>query len=111
MKCYLRHLNLKILIDFKSCTWAFTTWAGDYKPAENRGIFRRNIMKTDKYTSFEQLPLMLNAEQIASVLGISRANAYCLLHRKDFPTLYIGKRMVVPKDKLLEWIDENCWRK
>ena len=56
------------------------------------------------YTSLEQLPLALSAEDVAQVLGISRANAYILMHSKDFPTIKIGKRMTVPKDKLIEWI-------
>ena len=43
----------------------------------------------------------------AAVLGISRANAYTLMHSKDFPTITIGKRMIVPKDKLLAWMDER----
>ena len=60
-----------------------------------------------QYTSIEELPLTLNAAQLASALGISRSNAYDLMHAKDFPTLTIGKRMVVPKDKLLAWIDRN----
>ena len=60
------------------------------------------------YTSFDQLPLILNADQLAKVLGISRANAYVLLHSKGFPTLRIGKRMVVPKDKFLEWLEHNA---
>ena len=59
------------------------------------------------YTSFEELPLMLNADQLAQTLAISRAGAYQLMHAKDFPTLRIGKRMVVAKDKLLEWIEKN----
>ena len=60
-----------------------------------------------KYTSLDQLPVSLNADQVAAVLGISRANAYGLMHRRDFPTLVIGKRMVVPKDKLIDWIDRQ----
>jgi len=59
------------------------------------------------YTEFEQLPVILNAEQLASVLGISRAAAYQLMHSKGFPTIRIGKRMTVPKDKFLEWIEEK----
>ena len=57
--------------------------------------------------SLETLPLVLNATQVSEVLGISRAGAYNLMHREDFPTLLIGKRMLVPKDKLLAWIDRN----
>ena len=59
---------------------------------------------TTTYTSYNQLPLSLNANDIAAVLGISRANAYELMHSEGFPTLKIGKRMTVPKDKLIEWI-------
>ena len=58
------------------------------------------------YTSLEQLPLALSAEDVAQVLGISRANAYTLMHSKGFPTIKIGKRMTVPKDKLIKWIDK-----
>ena len=56
------------------------------------------------YTSLEQLPLALSADDVTQVLGISRANAYELMHSEGFPTLKIGKRMTVPKDKLIEWI-------
>ena len=56
------------------------------------------------YTSLEQLPLALSADDVAQVLGISRANAYELMHSEGFPTLKIGKRMTVPKDKFIEWI-------
>ena len=57
------------------------------------------------YTSYIQLPLSLNANDIAAVLGISRANAYTLMRAKGFPTIFIGKRMVVPRDKFIEWMD------
>ena len=60
---------------------------------------------TNLYTSIDQLPITLSAPQVAKVLGISRANAYTLMHSVGFPTLTIGKRMVVPKDKLLAWMD------
>ena len=59
---------------------------------------------TTIYTSYDQLPLMLNADEVASALGISRSNAYTLMHSKGFPVLHIGKRLVVPKDKLYEWV-------
>ena len=62
---------------------------------------------TKTYTSLDQLPLALSAEDVARVLGISRANAYVLMHSKGFPTLKIGKRMTVPKDKLIEWMEKQ----
>lgn len=60
-----------------------------------------------KYTNYEDLPLMLNAEDIQAVMNISRAGAYTLMHRADFPVIRIGKRMVVPRDKFLEWNDQH----
>ena len=59
------------------------------------------------YTSMEQLPITLSANHLAQVLGISRANAYTLMHSKGFPTIQIGKRMVVPKNKLIEWMERQ----
>jgi excisionase family DNA binding protein len=60
-----------------------------------------------RYTSLDQLPITLCAEEVSQVLGISRANAYTLMHAQDFPTIKIGKRMVVPKDKLIAWMEEQ----
>ena len=54
-----------------------------------------------KYITYDQLPLMLNAEDVQTVMNISRSGAYQLMHRVDFPTIIIGKRMVVPRDKFL----------
>ena len=54
---------------------------------------------------------MLNIVQAAAVLGISRAGAYELVHSEGFPTLKISSRIVVPKDRLREWIDANTTQK
>lgn len=59
------------------------------------------------FTSYDQLPLALSAEQVAQALNISRANAYVLMRKKGFPTLFIGKRMTVPKDLFLKWVQEQ----
>lgn len=57
--------------------------------------------------NYDNLPAVLNANQLAAALGISRAGAYQLLNTGTFPTLRIGKRLLVPKDKLVEWIEQN----
>ena len=57
--------------------------------------------------NYENLPAVLNANQLAAALGISRAGAYQLLNTGTFPTLRIGKRLLVPKDKLIDWIEQN----
>ena len=45
-----------------------------------------------------------NAVEIAQILGISRSAAYDLLHREDFPTLRIGKRLLVVASQFDEWL-------
>lgn len=64
-------------------------------------------MKESTYKSYDDLPLFLNAELVAQVLGISQAGAYDLLHNEGFPVLKIGTRMVVPKEKFRKWVEEQ----
>ena len=63
------------------------------------------------YKNYDELLLMLNVVQVAAVLGISRAGVYELVHSEGFPALKIGSRIVVPKDRLREWIDANTTQK
>ena len=58
-----------------------------------------------KYKSYDELSLMLSVPESAAVLGISRAAAYELARSKDFPSLRIGTRIVIPKDKFINWIN------
>ena len=60
-----------------------------------------------RYESYEQLPLSLNAEDVSEILNISIGKAYNLFHRADFPTIHLGKRMIVPRDRFLAWIDKQ----
>ena len=59
------------------------------------------------YHTEVQLPVYMNADQIAAYLGISRAGAYVLMHSEGFPMIRINKRMLVASKKLLEWIENN----
>ncbi len=64
-------------------------------------------MRESKYRSYDDLPLMLSAPEVAEVLGISRAGAYDLVRSAGFPHLKLGNRILVPKDKFIKWIDDN----
>ena len=64
-------------------------------------------MQESKYKSYDDLPLFLNAELVAKVLGVSPATSYELMHEDGFPTLRIGNRMVVPKEKFIQWVEEH----
>ena len=62
-------------------------------------------MKQSKYTTYDELPLFLNAEMVAKVLGISISSAYELMHEPSFPARRVGSRIVVPKEKFCQWIE------
>ena len=51
-------------------------------------------MKRSVYTNYDELPLFLNAEMVAKVLGISISSAYELMHETSFPALRVGSRRV-----------------
>ena len=62
-------------------------------------------MKRSTYTNYDELPLFLNTEMVAKVLGISISSAYELMHEASFPTLRVGSRIVVPKEKFRQWVE------
>ena len=64
-------------------------------------------MKESVYTAYEDLPLFLNAETVAKLLGISISSSYELMHEKDFPALRIGNRIVVPKEAFIRWVEQH----
>ena len=64
-------------------------------------------MKESTYKSYDELPLFLNAETVARVLGISPSSGYELMHEDGFPTLKIGNRIVVPKEQFIRWVSEH----
>ena len=61
-------------------------------------------MKKSIYKSYEELPLLLNVKQLADLLGVSDSSVYELIQENGFPSLRIGKRIVIPKEELREWI-------
>ena len=64
-------------------------------------------MRSTKFKKYEDLPLTLTAPEVGEVLGISRAAAYELVRSKSFPSMRIGTRILVPKDKFVAWINEQ----
>ena len=64
-------------------------------------------MKESVYKSYDELPLFLNSELVAKVLGVSPSSGYELMHEPDFPVLRVGSRMVVPKEKFIQWAEEQ----
>lgn len=59
-------------------------------------------------TSYDQLPIMLSAKNVANALGISESKAYELFRSKGFPVIVLGRRKLVAKDKLIEWLNKKA---
>ena len=99
-------------------------------------------MKESIYKTYDELPLFLNAETVARVLGVSPSSGYELMHvvvtnsvslaptqaaglahfvAPPLPTqtlrvcagapfflvLKVGSRLVVPKEKFVEWVSQH----
>lgn len=60
------------------------------------------------YTNIEDLPLTLNAREAAGVLRISKSKVYELAQSESFPAIRIGKRVVIPRDKLIQWMTNQA---
>lgn len=60
-----------------------------------------------EYHNYDELPLMLCAKEIAALLRISTATVYCIFSAIDFPTITIGSRKLVKKEKLFAWLEKH----
>ena len=64
-------------------------------------------MKMSVCKSYSDLPLFLNAKLVAQVLGVSISTAYEVMHEPGFPVLRVGSRMVVSKERFIQWAEER----
>ena len=61
----------------------------------------------DRYQSYEEIPLFLDAKGIVRILGVSTTTAYTMLKDPAFPAVKIGRKRLVRKEKLFEWLQER----
>lgn len=61
----------------------------------------------DNCSSWESLPLILQAKDIQMILGISKGKTYEIMNSADFPTIHLNKRMMVSRDKFFEWLNQD----
>ena len=64
-------------------------------------------MKESSYKSYDDLPLLLNSETVAKVLGVSPSSGYELMHELGFPVLRVGNRIMAPKEQFIQWVKEH----
>ena len=51
--------------------------------------------------------MVMTVEEMGNELGVSRATAYELTQRPDFPSFSVGRRVLVSRDGLFKWIEKQ----
>ena len=64
-------------------------------------------MERTIYRSFDELPAVLTAVELAAFLGVSQSGAYNLMHSEGYPTRVVGRRVMELKEELLIWCEEH----
>lgn len=54
---------------------------------------------------FNSLPEILTVGDLQSILRLSRAKCYTLVHQEDFPKVTIGRCIRIPKKGLIAWLE------
>lgn len=64
-------------------------------------------MVIDRPTSFDDLPLTLQVEELIPVLGIGRNTAYDLVRSGQIRSIRIGRQLRIPKDAVLDFLTQQ----
>jgi excisionase family DNA binding protein len=56
----------------------------------------------------EELPLLLTMKHIQDITGLSKPKVYELAHRQDFPAVFFGRAIRVPREAFLRWLDQQA---
>lgn len=51
--------------------------------------------------------LTMNVADLQQALGIGRAHAYELVNRADFPVIRLGRKILIPRDAFLKWLERQ----
>lgn len=46
---------------------------------------------------------------LQEVIPVGKNNLYNLVHSEGFPKIYIGKRIIIPKKALEEWLERTAF--
>ena len=57
--------------------------------------------------SFDDLPDFCSLEELAKLFRVSRSTAYRMAERGQIPCLRIGRRVIVSREHLRQWVDES----
>ena len=52
--------------------------------------------------------LTYSVTEAAEALGVSRPTMYELIRREGFPSLKVGNRVLISRQRLVEWVDQQA---
>ena len=50
---------------------------------------------------------MLTVKELQTKFNLGKNKAYKLVHTKGFPTIKIGKTILIPEEQLQLWVEDN----
>lgn len=51
--------------------------------------------------------IALSVAEVQKALGIGRNSVYDLVNRADFPKIRMGRKIIIPRDAFLRWLDQQ----
>ena len=60
-----------------------------------------------KYTTYEQLPLVLSIDQLTEVLEIGKNSAYDLVRCGQIRSIRVGNKIRIPKESVASFIHSS----
>lgn len=67
----------------------------------SKTVTRRNRYQEDQD---KESPIYASVEEFAREIGISRQSAYAALRKNTIPHIRLGKRYILPKAAISEWL-------
>ena len=58
---------------------------------------------------FKNYPDVVTVEQLAEMLNIGKSSAYALLQNNQIHHVKVGKKYIIPKTAVLDFIGEMCY--
>lgn len=59
------------------------------------------------FIRFDDFPDLMTVEDLKKLFDIGTNKAYEITHYKNFPKLKIGRKIIIPKKQLMQWIENQ----
>ena len=55
----------------------------------------------------EELPVMMDVQETAQFLRVGKQAVYSLAKRSDFPSVVVGAKIRILRDRLMSWLENE----